>query len=101
LGPELIETLREVAGDDRLHFELVRELLDVEQRYRSQSRRAGLFESLEGAIRRNFYDDEDDALLRAQRRKAAMERSDDIEGEPDPLDIADGYVRRAAEEVAQ
>ncbi len=101
LGPELIETLREVAGDDRLHFELVRELLDVEQRYRSQSRRAGLFDSLEGAIRRNFYDDEDDALLRAQRRKAAMERSDEMGGDPDPLDIADGYVRHAAEEVAQ
>jgi len=102
LGSELIETLREVAGEDRMHFELVRELLDVEQRYRSQTRRAGLFDSLEGAIRRNFYDDEDDALLRAQRRKATMERGDEMGGdEPDPLDIADGYVRQAAEEVAQ
>jgi DNA sulfur modification protein DndC len=102
LGPELIETLREVTGGDRLHFELVRELLDVEQRYRSQARRSGLFDSLEGAIRRNFYDDEDDALLRAQRRKSAMERGDGRCGDdPDPLDIADGYVRQAAEEVAQ
>ena len=96
LGPEMIETLREVAGDDRLHFELVRELLDVEQRYRSQARRAGLFDSLERALRRGFYDDEDDATQRAQQRKAMMDRTvNDIGDEPDPLDIADGYVRPA------
>lgn len=102
LGPELVETLREVTGGDRLHFELVRELLDIEQRYRSQARRAGLFDSLEGAVRRNFYDDETDATLRARRRKAAMERTDESAEEPDPLDIADGYVRQTAgEEVVQ
>ncbi|OCB56897.1 sulfurtransferase DndC [Mycobacterium malmoense] len=99
LGPELVDTLRDVTGGDRLHFELVRELLDIEQRYRSQTRRAGLFDSLEGAIRRNFYDDETDATLRAQRRKAAKDRTDESAEEPDPLDIADGYVRQATEEV--
>lgn len=98
LGADLIDTLREVTGGDRLHFELIRELLDIEQRYRSQARRAGLFDSLEGAIRRNFYDDEEDALLRAQRRKAAMERSDEPTDEPDPLDVIDGYVRRTVGE---
>lgn len=101
LGPELIDTLREVTGGDRLHFELVRELLDVEQRYRTQSRRAGLFDSLEAAIRRNFYDDQDDALSRAQRRKAAMDRSGGQTDGPDPLDIADGYVRHAESELVQ
>jgi DNA sulfur modification protein DndC len=102
LGPELITTLRQVTGGDRLHFELIRELLDIEQRYRSQTRRAGLFDSLEGAIRRNFYDDENDATLRAQWRKAALERPDELrDEEPDPLDIADGYVRPAAGEVLQ
>ncbi|MBF9435257.1 MULTISPECIES: DNA phosphorothioation system sulfurtransferase DndC [Mycobacteroides] len=101
LGPELIDTLREVTGGDRLHFELVRELLDVEQRYRTQSRRAGLFDSLEAAIRRNFYDDQDDALSRAQRRKAAMDRSGEQTDTPDPLDIADGYVRHAESEFVQ
>ncbi|WP_102417215.1 DNA phosphorothioation system sulfurtransferase DndC [Mycobacterium sp. 4858] len=99
LGPELVDTLRDVTGGDRLHFELVRELLDIEQRYRSQTRRAGLFDSLEGAIRRSFYDDETDATLRAQRRKAAKDRTDESAEEPDPLDIADGYVRQATEEV--
>ncbi|OBC03470.1 sulfurtransferase DndC [Mycobacterium sp. 852013-50091_SCH5140682] len=90
LGADMISALREVAGDDRLHFELVRELLDIEQRHRAQVRRAGLFESLEKALRRGFYDDEADAAARARKRKAALER---VPEEPDPLDIADGYVR--------
>ena len=101
LGSDMIASLQEVVGDDRLHFELVRELLDVEQRHRAQVRRAGLFESLEKALRKGFYDDEADATMRAQKRKAAMERVplDEDHGSPDPLDLADGYVRRAATET--
>lgn len=98
LGADMIESLREVSGEDRLHFELVRELLDIEQRHRAQVRRAGLFESLEKALRRGFYDDEADATERAHRRKAAIERvPDDASDSPDPLDIADGYVREVSE----
>ena len=99
LGPDMIESLLEVVGEDRLHFELVRELLDVEQRHRAQVRRAGLFESLEKALRRGFYDDEEDATSRAHKRKAAIDRtpSDAEDGSPDPLDVADGYVRMASE----
>jgi len=100
LGPETVEVLRDIAGDDRLHFELVRELLDIEQRHRAQSRRAGLFESLEKALRRGFYDDEADATERAHHRRAALDRTPTDHDEPDPLDIADGYVRRAQVEVA-
>jgi DNA sulfur modification protein DndC len=103
LGPDTVEILHSVAGEDRLHFELVRELLDIEQRHRAQARRAGLFESLEKALRRSFYDDEADATARAHRRKAAMERSTAMPGddEPDPVDLADGYIRRADAEVRQ
>jgi DNA sulfur modification protein DndC len=102
LGPEMIETLREVVGDDRLHFELVRELLDIEQRHRAQARRAGLFEALERSLRRGFYDNERDATLRAQQRKTAMDRTaTSVADEPDPLDLADGYVRAASIEVVQ
>jgi DNA sulfur modification protein DndC len=96
LGPETIAVLQEVTTGDRLHFELVRELLDIEQRHRAQARRAGLFDSLEQALRRGFYDDEEDALARAQGRAAALARQPDA-GDPDPLDLADGYVRAAAE----
>ncbi|MDJ0427289.1 DNA sulfur modification protein DndC [Rhodococcus fascians] len=92
LGPETVAILQEVVGDDRLHFELVRELLDIEQRHRSQARRAGLFDSLTKAMRRGFYDDEDDALNRANKRRDAIERESDSET-PSDLDIAAGYVR--------
>ncbi|WP_206474993.1 DNA phosphorothioation system sulfurtransferase DndC [Dietzia sp. KRD202] len=98
LGSEMIDALQNVAGEDRLHFELVRELLDIEQRHRAQVRRAGLFESLEKALRRGFYTDEADAMQRAQRRKAAIDRvSEEPSVNPDPLDVADGYVRAATE----
>lgn len=69
LGAGDVALLRELAGDDRLHFELVRELLDVEQRHRAMTRRAGLFDALEGALRRGFYTDMDDATERALRRR--------------------------------
>lgn len=100
LGPDTVEVLRDITGGDRLHFELVRELLDIEQRHRSQARRAGLFESLEKALRRGFYDDEADATDRAHHRKAALDRSQDDDPnplDPNPLDLADGYVRPVQE----
>ena len=101
LGADAVEVLQEVVGGDRLHFELVRELLDIEQRHRSRARRAGLFESLEKAFRRGFYDDEADATTRAIDRKAALDRDEVSDVELDPLDIADGFVRKAAVEVEQ
>jgi DNA sulfur modification protein DndC len=100
LGPEMVDVLRELAGEDRLHFELVRELLDIEQRHRAQARRAGLFESLDKALRRGFYEDEADATARAHQHRAAFSRATkDPDVEPDPLDLADGYVRPAHHEV--
>lgn len=98
LGPQTVELLREVTDGDRLHFELVRELLDLEQRHRAQARRAGLFESLEKALRRGFYDDEADATIRARHREAVRNRTQ-ADGEPDPLDVAGGYIRRVDSEV--
>ena len=72
LGAAEIGLLREVCGDDRLHFEMTRELLDVEHRYRTMSRRAGLYEALEQSLRRGFYQDETDAVDRARRKENAL-----------------------------
>ena len=74
---EAIDLLREVCGEDRLHFELTRELLDVERTFATMSRRAGLFDRLEKAFQRGFYDDADDAVERARRKRDAKERSGD------------------------
>jgi DNA sulfur modification protein DndC len=85
LGADEINVLREICGDDRLHFELTRELLDVEQRYRLLTRRAGLYEALEQALRRSFYTDEADAVDRAQRRKNAMDAAQALQDEQLPV----------------
>lgn len=93
LGQAIIDELREITGGDRLHFEMVRELLDIEQRHRARARRAGLFTELEDALRRGFYDDEADATARAQDRKDKLARVS-RDGTPlDPVDEADGYLR--------
>jgi DNA sulfur modification protein DndC len=81
-GADELELLKQVCGDDQLHFELTRELLDVERRYRTMARRAGIFDTLEQALRRSFYDDEEDAVDRARRRRDTKEEAQKIEREP-------------------
>ena len=79
--------------------ELATALAAILAEARAQVRRAGLFESLEKALRRGFYDDEEDATMRAHQRKAAIDRTppETEDGSPDQLDLADGYVRATAE----
>lgn len=62
LGAEEIGLLKEACDDDPIHFSMTRELLAIERQYRTMSRRAGLFEALEKAIKKGYYEDPDDAL---------------------------------------
>ena len=71
LGDSELQVLREVCGDDRMHYELTRELLSVERQQRAHARRAGLFEQLEKSIRRHYYDDKEDATDMARRHAQA------------------------------
>lgn len=66
-----IEVLKEICGEDSLHFEMTRSLIAIERQFRSMARRAGLFDELEKAIRKSFYEDVDDALDRARALAAA------------------------------
>jgi DNA sulfur modification protein DndC len=75
-GADEVALLREICGDDELHFELVRELLDTERRYRTMARRSGLFVELERSLRRGFFDSEEDAVERSRRLRTARERAD-------------------------
>jgi DNA sulfur modification protein DndC len=77
---ELLQKLCTRKGDDTnagqfrasLRYELIRNLLDVERRYRSMARRAGLFEAIEGTLDQHAFDGEEDALRFAiEARKAA------------------------------
>jgi len=69
LQPEDVALLREVCrehGD--LHgtqFRMLRELLHIEETYRHASRRVGLYERLERAIKDGGFDSEDEALTYA------------------------------------
>lgn len=82
LGAVEVELLAEICGDDRLHFETVRELLDVERRHRNQLRRAGLFPALEKALTKGFYRDKADAVDFARRQRSTREAitADDLTG---------------------
>jgi DNA sulfur modification protein DndC len=66
LGSDDVELLRELCGNDDLHFEMTRSLIAVERRFRTMARRKGLLNELEATVRRSYYDNEDDALERAR-----------------------------------
>lgn len=79
LGATEMSELKELCGEDRLHYELTRELLSTTRQQQSSARRAGLYQQLEKAFKKHFYEDEADAVNRAnqvaverQRREAGI-----------------------------
>ncbi len=68
--------LEALCEGDRLHYELTRELLSLTQQQRTLGRRAGLYDQLEKAFRRHFYDDREDALARARHQANERQRRD-------------------------
>jgi DNA sulfur modification protein DndC len=92
LGSVEVQLLAEICGEDRLHFETVRSLLDIERRSRNQLRRAKLFPDLEKAIERGFYADEDDAIVYARWRREVSAGSGSAIAAGD---IATGYIQPA------
>jgi DNA sulfur modification protein DndC len=65
LGAAEMNHLRQLCGDDRLHYELTRELLSLTRQQRNAARRAGLFDQLEKSFSKHFYDNAEDAIARA------------------------------------
>lgn len=72
MGADEVGLLRELCAGDNLHFQLARELLSIEKRYKSMLRRSGIYEAIESAFNRSFYDDEEDAVQRARERRDAL-----------------------------
>jgi DNA sulfur modification protein DndC len=68
-GQEEMDLLKESCGDDRLLYELTRELIDIERRYKSATKRSGLYGAIDKAFKRNFYEGAQDALDRAIKRR--------------------------------
>ena len=76
-GAQEMALLLEACEGDALHFELVRELLDIEARHRTLLRRAGLFEKLEGAFAKSGFGNPQEAIDRAKRRRKARQGTRD------------------------
>ena len=77
MGEEEMRLLSEICGDDPFQYELIRNLLSTERKYRGHSRRSGLYGELEKVMRRGFYESKEEALelatARAQAKKEAAE----------------------------
>ncbi len=73
---KLLKSICQQQGDEEdVHFELIRELLHVEQRYRTMARRAGLYDALDKALERHAFSNEEEAEAFALRREAAIAES--------------------------
>lgn len=82
-GAEEVELLREICDNDELHFQLSRELLGVEQQFRTMSRRAGLFEAIEGAFKKSAFSSEEEAIELVKGRKKKIQ---DVDVASDEMD---------------
>ena len=92
-GRTEIEILKEICGDDDLHFQLTRELLSIEKRYGSMLRRAGIFDTIEKAFRKAYYDDEDDAIEHARYRRDTLDSAEtDAAARADEITLTQGML---------
>lgn len=101
-GLEEAKLLLEACDGNRFDFELARELLEIERKYRTKVRRSGLYEDMDRAIRRNFFDSKEDALDHARRRKLAEQAAQAIaygEGEGRRSDHLESFAEAADEEA--
>jgi DNA sulfur modification protein DndC len=80
---EVCSELGREGEDVWLRYAMVREMLSVESRFRSQGRRAGLFQDLEEALERHFYWNEADAagwaMIKLQADRAPQEAVEAIQ----------------------
>ena len=68
-----LSILSDISQGNEIQYQLLRELISVERQFSSKSRRVGIYEALEKALRRNFYEDKDDAINRATKLQASLE----------------------------
>ena len=80
-SPEDIVLLKEIASDngsaDDLHYQLVRNLLNIERSYSTASRRVGIYENLEKAIINGGFNNENEALEFAEMRAENIEEAEE------------------------
>ena len=72
-----MELLKSICGKERIHYEMVRELLSIESSQRNVLRRSKMFDSLEATIKQNFYMDQEDAVDYARRKSDLVSGSEE------------------------
>jgi DNA sulfur modification protein DndC len=60
--------LKEVCGDDQLHYELTRALIGITRQSQQDQRRAGHFDRMEKTFGKHYFDDQADALSSAKEK---------------------------------
>ena len=73
-GDQEMRLLRELCGENQNLYEMVRELIAIGNNQKLALRRTGVFQSLQGAVERNYYSNEKDAVNRAQQYQALTSR---------------------------
>jgi DNA sulfur modification protein DndC len=92
-----MQLLKQICGEDKIHYQLVRGLISQSQKYRTMARRSGLFDTLEQVITRHFYEDEEDAEDRARSFK---DKRQEIRKKIDLFQCAP-YVRQTEDKAKQ
>ena len=69
---ELKRLCEESSDEDEVQYQVLRELLHLEQSYRTMARRSGLFEAIEKALDRSAFQNEAEAEEYALRRQAEL-----------------------------
>jgi len=63
---EDLSLLKDLCEGDDMNFELVRGLLDIENKQQNKNRRSNLFKEIENIFNKTFYEDAEDAISRAK-----------------------------------
>lgn len=82
-GSEEWQILEYLARDDYVFLEMLGALLDIEQRTATSTMKVGLLDTLEGIIRKCYYDNEDDAVAFTLRKNTRT-----VISEQQTIDIA-------------
>ena len=63
-----IGLLKDVCGDSQETFEMLREMISIENRHKTALRRTGIFKLLEKSVERNLYQGEEEAVAEIKRK---------------------------------
>lgn len=85
-GDEELNILKEITGEDELHFELVRSLLSVERQHSVNNSKKQLINQLKEQFKRSYYENVEDARQSAKKLNKISELKKNIQQKTFDLD---------------